>query len=483
MNSGKILVVDDEADIRRLLQEILIEEGYEVQVAADAGQARSARERHAPDLVLLDIWMPDTDGISLLREWSDDAPDGCPVVMMSGHGTVETAVEATRLGAFDFIEKPVSLAKLLRTVERALEVKARRHSGKFVGVSVASIAAPPGRSRAMVQLRADLTRLAASPAPMLLLGESGTELEQLARFVHQSGPAAAGPFVVLDARLLRDETTAATLFGSNASFPGVLEQACEGTLFISNIEDLPMGAQRLLGGVIESGSFVRAGVARSDGDGDRDRDRNRNREGDSARGSGEGGGAQAVALRARIVASAQPGILPRVTGEQFRRDLYAQLSALLVRVPALREYAEDVPELLRYYVDLLTETAGLRFRRFGVAAQNRLRHYPWPDNVRELRNMTRRFLLADGPEEIGLDEVERELSAQAQAGEPLVKHDLLALPLREAREQFERAYLQQQLQLCNGKVGLLAKRVDMERTHLYRKLRALGIEIGHGAEE
>ena len=188
-------------------------------------------------------------------------------------------------------------------------------------------------------------------------------------------------------------------------------------------------------------------------------------------------------LRARIIASAQPGIMTHVMAEQFRRDLYAQLSVLMVRVPALRDYAEDVPELLRYYVDHLTETAGLRFRRFGVAAQNRLRHYPWPDNVRELRNMTRRFLLADGPEEIGLEEVERELSAQTQAGEPLVKHDLLALPLREAREQFERAYLQQQLQLCNGKVGLLAKRVDMERTHLYRKLRSLGIEIGHGVEE
>ncbi|HEX4025563.1 MAG TPA: sigma-54 dependent transcriptional regulator [Steroidobacteraceae bacterium] len=464
MNAGKILVVDDEADIRRLLQEILMEEGYEVEVAADARQARAARQRQAPDLVLLDIWMPDTDGITLLREWSGDAPEGCPVVMMSGHGTVETAVEATRLGAFDFIEKPVSLAKLLRTVERALEVRARRHSGKFVGAGSAASAAPPGRSRTMVQLRADLTRLAASAAPILLLGEPGTELEQLARFVHQSGPAAAGPFVVLDARTLREETTATTLFGSDQVVPGVFEQARGGTLFISNIEDLPPAAQRLLSGVIENGSFMRAGATRGTGQG------------------AEGDG-QTVPLRARIIASAQPGIMTRVIAEQFRRDLYAQLSVLLVRVPALRDYAEDVPELLRYYVDLLTETAELRFRRFGVAAQNRLRHYPWPDNVRELRNMTRRFLLADGPEEIGLEEVERELSAQTQAGEPLVKHDLLALPLREAREQFERAYLQQQLQLCNGKVGLLAKRVDMERTHLYRKLRSLGIEIGHGAEE
>ena len=450
MNSGKILVVDDEADIRRLLQEILTEEGYEVEVAADAAQARTARARQQPDLVLLDIWMPDTDGITLLREWAADGLDECPVVMMSGHGTVETAVEATRLGAFDYIEKPVSLAKLLRTVDRALQARVRRPSGKFVGVGGST--APVGRSRAITQLRSELTRLAASSAPLLLLGESGTEREHLARFVHQSGPHAGGAFVTLDARTLREETTAVTLFGVDAGGPGLLEQARGGTLFLGDIEDLPPGAQRLLSGVLENGRFTRTGDGES------------------------------VPLEARIIASARPGIMSRVLAEQFRRDLYAQLSVLLVRVPALRDYAEDVPELLRHEVDLLTETAGLRFRRFSVAAQNRLRHYPWPDNVRELRNLTRRFLLNGGPEEISLEEVERELSAQTPVSEPLVKHDLLALPLREAREQFERAYLQQQLLLCNGKVGLLAKRVDMERTLLYRKLRSLGIEIGHPEE-
>jgi DNA-binding NtrC family response regulator len=259
--------------------------------------------------------------------------------------------------------------------------------------------------------------------------------------------------VVVDSRTLREDSAAATLLGVDASQPGRLEQARRGTLFLGDIEDLPESTQRLLGGLLESGRFVR------------------------------GGGGDPVLLETRIISSARPGIVNRVLAEDFRRDLYAQLSVLMVRVPSLRDYAEDVPELLRHYVDALTETEGLRFRRFSVAAQNRLRNYPWPDNGRELRNLTRRFLLNSGPEEIGLEEVERELSAQTPADEPLVKHDLLALPLREAREQFERAYLQQQLMLCNGKVGLLAKRVDMERTHLYRKLRSLGIEIGHGAEE
>ncbi len=450
MSASKILVVDDESDIRRLLQEILTEEGYEVEVAADANQARAARARQTPDLVLLDIWMPDTDGITLLREWSGEPTDGCPVVMMSGHGTVETAVEATRLGAYDFVEKPLSLAKLLRTVERALDARARRPSGKFV--SGASGAAPVGRSRAIAQLRAELARLAAFSAPLLLLGESGTDRESLARFVHQSGPSASGPFVAVDCRTLREDSAAEVLLGSAAA-PGLIEQARKGTLFLGDVEDVPPGVQRLLSGVLESGRFTRTS------------------------------GGEALQLEARVVTSARPGIVSRVMAEEFRRDLYAQLSVLLIRVPALRDYAEDVPELLRHYVDVLTETEGLRFRRFSVAAQNRLRNYPWPDNVRELRNLTRRFLLNAGSEEIGLEEVERELSAQTPADEPLVKHDLLALPLREAREQFERAYLQQQLMLCNGKVGLLAKRVDMERTHLYRKLRSLGIEIGHGVEE
>jgi two-component system nitrogen regulation response regulator NtrX len=449
MTSSRILVVDDESDIRRLLQEILTEEGYEVEVAADAGQARAARARQTPDLVLLDIWMPDTDGITLLREWSADSLDGCPVVMMSGHGTVDTAVEATRLGAYDFIEKPLSLAKLLRTVERALEARKPRPTAKFqpLGGGV-----PPGRSRVMQQLRSELQRLARHAAPLLLLGESGTDREALARYVQQDGAAASGPFIVVDCRTLREETAPASLLGS-AGQPGLLEQARGGTLFLSDVEDLPDAAQRLLSGVLESGKFQRVGASESS------------------------------SFEARVISSARPSIVARVAAESFRRDLYAQLSVLLVRVPSLRDYAEDVPELLRHYVDGLTESEGLRFRRFSVAAQNRLRNYPWPDNLRELRSLTRRFLLNEGSEEISLEEVERELSAQAADDEPLVKHDLLALPLREAREQFERAYLQEQLLLCNGKVGLLAKRVDMERTHLYRKLRSLGIEIGHGAED
>jgi len=450
-----ILVVDDEADIRGLLKEILSEEGYEVDVAANAAQARASRARQVPDLVLLDIWMPDVDGITLLREWSAAATDGCPVVMMSGHGTVETAVEATRLGAFDFVEKPLSLAKLLRTVERALDAGRRhRQSARMLG---SPLAVPLGKSRLMQQLRAEAQQIAANPSAVLLVGEPGSGREAFARYLHERAPRAAAPFVGLIASSLRDADAEARLFGREGGegerVAGALEEAANGTLFIHELEDLPAGVQRLLVGVFESGQFTRLG------------------------------GSEPIPFRARVLSSAQPGIEQRAGNEGLRRDLLGHLNVLIIRVPPLREYAEDVPDLLRYHVDRLVDSDGLSFRRFSVAAQNRLRNYPWPDNVRELRHLVHRLLIHGGTEEIRLEEIERELAVQTPPDEPLVKQDLLALPLREAREQFERAYLQQQLLLCNGKVGQLAKRVGMERTHLYRKLRSLGVDFRNISED
>jgi len=449
MSAARILVVDDEADIRGLLKEILSEEGYEVDVAANAGQARASKAKQTPDLVLLDIWMPDVDGITLLREWSTTPTDGCQVVMMSGHGTVETAVEATRLGAFDFVEKPLSLAKLLRTVERALDAgKKRRAPGK---VLVPQLMVPVGKSKLMQQMRTELQQIAANPSAVLLIGEPGSGREAFARFLHEQSPRASEPFITVVASSLREADGEAQLMGreevGGTRHAGLLEQARDGTLFVNELEDLPPSVQRLLLGVIESGNYTRIG------------------------------GTETLEFTARVLSAAQPGIENRAGAAGFRRDLLAHLNALIVRVPPLRDYAEDVPELLRHYVDRAVDTDGLTFRRFSVAAQNRLRNYPWPDNLRELKNLVNRLLIQGGPEEIRLDEIERELAVQAPPDEPLVKQDLLALPLREAREQFERAYLQQQLLLCNGKVGQLAKRVGMERTHLYRKLRSLGVDF------
>jgi DNA-binding NtrC family response regulator len=452
MSAAKILVVDDEADIRDLLQEILREEGYDVQAAADAAQARSARLATEPDLVLLDIWMPDADGISLLREWRDTDVLNFPVVMMSGHGTVDTAVEATRLGAFDYVEKPLSLTKLLHTVERALRDGRRGRGG--ARKLVPPVTTPIGKSRVMQALREQVKRVAQHDTPVLIAGEPGSGREAFGRYVHSLSGRAHAPYVVLVASTLTDANAEDQLYGSERDGdvePGYLERARGGVLFINELEDLCPTAQRLLLGAIEQESFVRAG------------------------------GREPVRLDVRFVSA-----IRRLDGREsggVRTDLLAHLGVVPLQIPALRDYGEDVPDLLRYYADKLADTEGLPLRRFTVAAQNRLRHYPWPGNVRELKNMVHRLLIMGGGEEITLEEVERQLAAEAPPGEPLIKQDLLALPLREAREQFERAYLQQQLQLCGGKVGLLAKRVGMERTHLYRKLRSLGVDFRQSADD
>jgi DNA-binding NtrC family response regulator len=447
MTASRILVVDDEADIRGLLKEILSEEGYDVEVAADAGQARSSRAAQGPDLVLLDIWMPDTDGITLLREWSVTDGYDCPVVMMSGHGTVETAVEATRLGAFDFVEKPLSLTKLLRTVERALDAgRRKRLSERSQG---SGIAVPIGKSKVSQALREQIQSAASSSSAVLLVGELGSGREAYARYLHSISARAAKPFFMVVCASLSGDPAAA-LFGSEYDGKvehGALDQAAGGTVYLSGLEDLSGDAQRALLGAIEQNGYTRAG------------------------------GHERGELNVRWISSAQEGFELHSSAEPFRRDLLAHLNVITLRVPPLREYAEDVPDLLRFYVDRLVDDQHLPLRRFSVAAQNRLRNYPWPGNIGELKNLVQRVLILGNGEEIRLEEIERELAVKLGNDEPLVKQDLLALPLREAREQFERAYLQQQLLLCNGKVGQLAKRVGMERTHLYRKLRALGVDF------
>ena len=452
MSTSRVLVVDDEADIRILIDEILSDEGYEVTVAGNASEARAARDDDSFDLVLLDIWMPDTDGISLLREWKEPGDLDCPVVMMSGHGTVDTAVEATRLGAFDFVEKPLSLAKLLRTVERAID-SSKKQPGSVRSL-LPSLLTPVGRSPLMQNLRDKVQKYANETSSVLLSGEAGTGRGAFARYIHGLSSRADGPLVSLLAASLTETNAEKQLLGSESGgdvHSGYFERAENGTLVIDELTDLCDQAQKLILSVLEQGEFTRAG------------------------------GYETVKLQARVLGTVQADYEEAIERGQLRRELIANLNTLSLRVPPLREYAEDVPELLTYYVDKLVDAEGLTFRRFSVAAQNRLRNYPWPDNVRELKNLVRRLLLTGSDEEITLDDVESEISSASDAAQPLVKQDLLALPLREAREQFERAYLQQQLVLCNGKVGKLAQRVGMERTHLYRKLRSLGVDFRSAA--
>ena len=448
MTNPHVLVVDDEADIRTSIEDILGDEGYSVTVAADAAEARRARAARKFDLVLLDIWMPDTDGITLLREWFEAGELNCPVVIMSGHGTVDTAVEATRLGAFDFVEKPLSLAKLLRTVEAALDSAGRQ--SKAARSLLPSLLAPVGRSQLMKGLRERVQQFARHQGAVLISGEPGTGRSAFARYLHAMSRRADEPLTTLTAASLTESNFEEQLLGTERAgevMAGAFERANGGTLVIDELADLGLAAQRIVFGVLENGWFTRIG------------------------------GSERLKFDARVVATVSADFEAKTEQGLLRRDLVSHLGEIMLRVPPLREYSEDVPELLSYYVDRLVDAEGLTFRRFSVAAQNRLRNYPWPDNVRELKNLVRRLLLAGSSEDISLEEVEAEISVATPVHEPLVKQDLLSLPLREAREQFERAYLQQQLELCGGKVGQLAKRVGMERTHLYRKLRSLGVDF------
>jgi DNA-binding NtrC family response regulator len=289
----------------------------------------------------------------------------------------------------------------------------------------------------------------------LLVGELGSGREAYARYLHSLSARAAKPFFMVVAASLGPDPAAA-LFGSEREGKatlGAFDQAAGGSLYLNGLEELSSEAQRALLGAIEQNSYTRVG------------------------------GRDRLPLNVRLISSAQDGFESRNSPEAFRRDLIAHLNVITLRVPPLRDYAEDVPDLLRYYVDRLVDDQHLPLRRFGVAAQNRLRNYPWPGNLSELKNLVQRVLILGAGEEIRLEEIERELAVKLSVDEPLVKQDLLALPLREAREQFERAYLQQQLLLCNGKVGQLAKRVGMERTHLYRKLRALGVDFRQLGED
>jgi two-component system nitrogen regulation response regulator NtrX len=343
---------------------------------------------------------------------------------------------------------------LLQVVQQALESgkQKRKDASKFGSAPIT----PTGKSRVMQQLREQIQRAAGSDAPVLLLGELGTGRETFARYLHEHSPRASSKLVRLTPASIDDENATLELFGSEVNgivTPGLLDQAQGGTLFIKGLEDASPLLQKLLLTVIESRSYSRVGAQGSQ------------------------------LLNARLVSSAQTSLATRVGQEGFRADLYIRLNTITLHVPALRERSEDVPELLRHYAERFADEEHLPLRRFGLSAQNRLRNYPWPGNVQELRNLVRRLLILGGAEEIRLDELERELSAQAAEDEPLVKHDLLALPLREAREHFERAYLQQQLVLCDGKVGQLAKRVGMERTHLYRKLRMLGVDFRQLADD
>lgn len=451
MSTPHILVVDDEPDIRTLVQEILEDEGYGVTAAENGERARRAMRERRPDIILLDIWMPDIDGITLLREWAEDDGLPCPVIIMSGHGTVETAVEATRLGAYDFLEKPLSMGKLIQTVKRAQEADKLAKENVWLKRRTPIVHEPVGRSGAIQRLREQVKRIAQHDTWVLITGEAGSGRETFARYLHAQSARRERPFVDLAVSRIGRADAARELFGSEEEshiFYGSLEKASGGTLLLDEVAEMDLSVQGQLLGALDTGAFMRVG------------------------------GTEPVAIDVRIIAVTQRNLDEEVKAGRFREDLFYHLNVVPLQIPPLREHNEDIPDLLNFYVDYFATHEKLPYRRFSVAAQNFMRNYAWPGNVTELKNVVQRVLILAPGDEISQAEVESTLgpapAAPAQTLEGLVSFDQ---PLRQAREQFEKAYLEYQLEKHSGNVSKMAKEAGMERTHLYRKLRSLGIEI------
>jgi len=444
-------VVDDEPDIRALVKEILEDEGFDVAIAADAVQARELRLSFDPDLVLLDIWMPGTDGIALLKEWKEKDAIKIPVIMISGHGTVETAVEATRVGAYDFIEKPISLAKLVLTVKHTLEIIELQQENLRLRSLSGYVDIPFGNSEVMLKLHDRMTRIANHNTPILIVGESGDEKEMFARYLHKLGNRVNGPFLAVTISALSPEDALTALYGTEESpgliRTGLIEQAEGGLLFLKDIADMDPTLQARLQNTIETRCFSRIGST------------------------------EIHATDVRFIAATSRNLVELVRDGKFRDDLYYQLNVLTLTIPALREHSEDVPELLQFFVKYFVENQGLTFRQFTPAAQSYLRNYEWPGNMRELKNLVQRLLILGTSPNIDTEEVAVALGRQPRQTYVREFNANFDLPLRQAREQFEKAYLQYKLEQANGSVSKVAVEIGMERTHLYRKLKALGIEI------
>lgn len=413
MSNNTILVVDDEVGIRELLSEILRDEGYRVAVAENAGQARSWRKQARPDLVLLDIWMPDTDGITLLKEWASCGLLTMPVVMMSGHGTIDTAVEATRMGASGYLEKPVPLQKLLTTVGKALrggQVKPR------MALPLSSL----GRGPLIAELKKRLEQIANLRTPLLLTSEPGTGADVCARFLHHPNTPWVEP----------DNLTAL----SDAPF-SFLEQAKGGLLFLKEIGDLNRLAQKgllLLLGKLEKYSV-------------------------------------------RLVCATSMPLADLTAQGTYDARLYEMLSSLCINIPPLREHREDIPELASQILSRYIESGEVPVRQFSTAALNALRNHDWPGNLAQLTGAVHSVALTSAGDEISPEDVKQILAtsspAQAVAGVPL------NIPLREARDMFEKIYFEQLIEQENGNMTRVAERAGLERTHLYRKLKLLGIKL------
>ena len=421
--SGHILVVDDEVGIRELLSEILTDEGYDVHLAENAEAARAFRAQRRPDLVLLDIWMPDTDGVTLLKEWGAGGQLNMPVVMMSGHGTIDTAVEATKLGAVDFLEKPVALAKLIDAVNKAIK-RGVAQPRRLPSMDLSGL----GRSPHVLELKKRLTQIAGNTAPVLLMGEAGCGFEICAHFLHQ--PSSAWVEIKDRARLVSDPL-------------GFIEGLGNGTLYLPDVCELAKLEQKGLSLLL-----------------------------DRIEGSG-----------ARLVCASSKSLDAMVAAGEFDSRLFYRLSSLAIQVPSLRDHREDVPDIANFMLTQLIEAGDCPVRRLNTPAMNQLRNFDWLGNLPQLNNVVRTLAVTALSGEIDATDVNRVLAPMKQSA-PAVAHGIpLDIPLREARDAFERMYFEHLIQQEGGSMTRVADKSGLERTHLYRKLKQLNIRHGRRLDE
>lgn len=451
-----ILIVDDEEDIRELIAEILQDEGHDTRTAACADSTFKEINGRQPDLIILDIWLQGSrkDGIEVLKTVKRDNPE-LPVIIISGHGNVELAVAAIQQGAYDFIQKPFKTDFLMITVCRALEAARLRRDNAVLRQKDDGLAELVGESGAMIQFRGMIDRVAPTNSRVLIYGPSGSGKEVAARYLHQNSKRADGPFVVVSAATMDPEYMEEKLFGrereGGLAVPGLFEAAHGGTLFFDEVADMPKETQSKILRVLIDQAFTRVG------------------------------GADTVRVDVRIVSATSRDLAEEITVGAFREDLYHRLNVVPVDAPTLGQRREDIRPLVDHLIDRLNREQGLPKRHINNDAVAILQAYEWPGNVRQLKNIVERvMILGDGTSEIGPDDLPPEVTsngggtAMASTGENFV-----AMPLREAREAFERNYLIAQINRFGGNVSRTASFVGMERSALHRKLKALGVSTAN----
>ncbi len=454
--ASDILIVDDEADIREIVSGILSDEGHGTRTAKNADEALAEIEARRPQLIFLDIWMQGSrlDGLELLQVIKDQNPD-LPVVMISGHGNIETAVSAIKLGAYDFIEKPFKADRLVLIAERALETSRLRREVSDLRQRSGANTELIGKSSVMNQLRQMIERIAPANSRILIMGPSGSGKEMVARAIHQASQRASNPFVVINAANITPESMESELFGIEAS-PGMtrkigaLEEAHSGTLYIDEVGDMPRETQSKILRVLIDQSFQRVG------------------------------GVAKVTVDVRLISSSSRDLSLAIQDGSFREDLFHRLAVVPVRVPSLAERREDVPVLIDYFLEQFSQTNGIPMRTIGEDAMAILQSHDWPGNIRQLRNnIERLMILASGdPESVVTPDM---LPAEIGALVPSTPNGtggekLMSLPLREAREVFEREYLIAQINRFSGNISRTAEFIGMERSALHRKLKSLNID-------